>query len=324
MAGHPIRFGAKLVPQGTTIAALRAFWRLADESGFDHLWVYDHLAGVGNAATVAEPDPAVDLFDGWSLLAAMASETRTARLGAMVTANSLRHPAVLAKTATTVDHLSGGRLEFGIGTGWAEYEHRMLGIELGSPRQRIEKLDEALRILKALWSPEPFTDFAGEHYTLEKAVHAPKPVQRPHPPIWFGANAPQALARAVRHGDGFLGAGSSSTAAFAEQAGIIRRELEHQGREPAGFSIGKRVYLAVDDDPERARQQVLDGLRRIYGEMPGIADVPVFGTTEEVIRGLREVRDAGAELILLNPLGADVAAEREQMERLAADVVPQL
>ncbi|MFD0638038.1 LLM class flavin-dependent oxidoreductase [Catenulispora yoronensis] len=129
----PLRLGAKLVPQGTTIAALRAFWRLADESGFDHLWVYDHLAGVGNAATVAEPDPAIDLFDGWTLLSAMASETRTTRLGCMVTANTLRHPATLAKIATTVDHLSNGRLEFGIGAGWAEYEHHMLGLDLGTP-----------------------------------------------------------------------------------------------------------------------------------------------------------------------------------------------
>ena len=199
---HPVRFGAKLVPQGTSIAALRGFWRLADESGFDHLWVYDHLAGVGNAATVAEPDPAIDLYDGWTLLAAMASETRHARLGCMVTANTLRHPAVLAKIATTVDHLSGGRLEFGIGTGWAEYEHRMLALELGGARQRIEKLAEALAVIKALWSSERFTDFAGEHYTLEKAVHAPKPLQRPHPPIWLGGTGEKRMLRLVaEHAD---------------------------------------------------------------------------------------------------------------------------
>jgi alkanesulfonate monooxygenase SsuD/methylene tetrahydromethanopterin reductase-like flavin-dependent oxidoreductase (luciferase family) len=152
----------------------------------------------------------------------------------------------------------------------------------------------------------------------------PKPVQRPHPPIWFGGNAPKALARAVRHGDGFLGAGSSTTEAFIRQVGIIRRELDEQGRDTAGFAIGKRVYLAVDDDAERARRQVLDGLRRLYGGMPGIENVPVFGTPEDVVRGLRAVKDAGAEMILLNPLGANVDEDREQMERLAADVVSSL
>lgn len=105
---------------------------------------------------------------------------------------------------------------------------------------------------------------------------------------------------------------------------MVRRELEQRGRDPAGFTIGKRVYLAVDDDAARAREQVLAGLRRIYGGMPGIEDVPVCGTSTDVVRGLQDVRDAGAEMILLNPVGADVADDREQMERLVADVVPHL
>jgi alkanesulfonate monooxygenase SsuD/methylene tetrahydromethanopterin reductase-like flavin-dependent oxidoreductase (luciferase family) len=126
------------------------------------------------------------------------------------------------------------------------------------------------------------------------------------------------------HGDGFLGAGSSTTESLIRQVGIIRRELDEQDRDPAGFAIGKRVYLAVDDDAERARTQVLDGLRRLYGGMPGIENVPVFGTPEDVVRGLREVKSAGAEMIVLNPLSADVDKDREQMDRLAADVVSQL
>jgi alkanesulfonate monooxygenase SsuD/methylene tetrahydromethanopterin reductase-like flavin-dependent oxidoreductase (luciferase family) len=147
-------------------------------------------------------------------------------------------------------------------------------------------------------------------------------VQRPHPPIWFGAGAPRSLARAVRHGDGFLGAGSTTTAAFAEHVATVRREVERQGRD--GFTIGKRVYLIVDDDASRARERVLEGLRRVYGRMPGIEDVPVSGTPDDVVRGLREVADAGAEMILLHPLGASVAEDREQLERLAAEVVPGL
>src|SRR5258707_506940 len=111
---HPLRIGVKLAPQGTTMAAQRSFWRLADQAGFDHLWVYDHLAGVGVAGMVGEPDVGVDVFDGWSLLAAMASETSRIRIGNMVTANTFRHPGVLAKIASTVDHLSGGCLEFGL------------------------------------------------------------------------------------------------------------------------------------------------------------------------------------------------------------------
>jgi hypothetical protein len=116
-----------------------------------------------------------------------------------------------------------------------------------------------------------------------------------------------------------MGAGSSTTAKFAEQVAILRRELEAQQR--TDFPIAKRVYLAVDDDAAAARDQVRAGLHRLYGDLPGITEVPVAGTPEEVLAGLHEVAEAGAELLLLNPLGADVAADREQLERLAADVL---
>jgi alkanesulfonate monooxygenase SsuD/methylene tetrahydromethanopterin reductase-like flavin-dependent oxidoreductase (luciferase family) len=149
-------------------------------------------------------------------------------------------------------------------------------------------------------------------------------VQRPHPPIWFGGQAPKALARAVRHGDAFLGAGSSTTEKFAEAVPIVRREIAEQAKDPATFRIGKRVYLMIDDDPGRARERALDGLHRIYGSMPGVDEVPVSGTVDDVVAGLREVIDAGAETILLNPVGRDVAEDREQMEHLAAEVIPQL
>jgi alkanesulfonate monooxygenase SsuD/methylene tetrahydromethanopterin reductase-like flavin-dependent oxidoreductase (luciferase family) len=140
----------------------------------------------------------------------------------------------------------------------------------------------------------------------------------------FGGQAPKALARAVRHGDAFLGAGSSTTAKFAEAVSIVQRELASQGKDPAHFPIGKRVYLMIDNDPAKARQRVLDGLHRIYGGMPGIDDVPVSGSVDDVVGGLRGVIDAGAQTILLNPVGRDVAEDREQMERLAAEVIPQL
>ena len=128
----------------------------------------------------------------------------------------------------------------------------------------------------------------------------------------------------MRHGDSFLGAGSSTTEAFAGAVKIVRSELAEQHKDPTQFTIGKRVYLMLDDDAAKARDRVLAGLRRIYGQMPGIEAVPVSGTPDDVARGLREVIDAGAEMLLLNPVGADVPENREQMERLAAEVLPQL
>lgn len=178
--------------------------------------------------------------------------------------------------------------------------------------------------MKAAWSDEPRVTFHGRFRDVDGLPIAPKPVQRPHPPIWFGANAPRAIARAVRHGDAFMGAGSSTTEDFANAVRTLRRELTEQDRDPADFRIGKRVYLIVDDNAAKARTRVLAGLRRIYGTMAGVDAVPVSGTTADVVRGLREVIDAGAHTLLLHPVGANVTEDREQMERLAAEVIPQL
>jgi len=128
----------------------------------------------------------------------------------------------------------------------------------------------------------------------------------------------------VRLADAFLGAGSTSTAVFAEAVKTVRHELDEQHKDATQFTIGKRVYLTIDDDAGRARERMLDGLHRIYGDMPGLENVAVTGAPDDVVRGLHEVIDAGAEMILLNPAAKTVAENREQMERLATDVIPQL
>jgi len=227
----------------------------------------------------------------------------------------------LASAATAVDRLSHGRLDVGVGTGGGFRNFAAFGVDKAT---YISYFTEGLELMKAAWSDEPKVTFHGRFRDIDDVPIQPKPVQRPHPPIWFGGQARKALARAVRHGDSFLGAGSSTTEAFAAAATVVRNELDEQRKDPAHFTIGKRVYLMVDDDAARARERVLAGLGRIYGQMPGIDSVPVSGTPDDVARGLRAVIDAGAEMLLLNPVGADVNENREQMERLAAEVIPQL
>ena len=170
----------------------------------------------------------------------------------------------------------------------------------------------------------PTVTFHGRFRDVDDAVVQPKPIQRPHPPLWFGGHAPAALARAVRLGDAFIGAGSSTIGDFAGVVAALRRELDVQGKDPAGFTIAKRMYLMVDDDAARARERVLAGLDVIYGRRESNEDIAIWGTPEQVADAVRRVGDAGAGLVVLNPVGRNAGEDHEQMERLAGDVIPQV
>lgn len=294
---------------GFDAAGLRSFLAQAEELGFEGGWVLEQTIG------------AAPLLAPLELLAYCAACTERLRLGVAVLVTSLHDPLQLASAVTAVDRLSHGRLDVGVAPGGGRRQFAAFGVDKGT---FISYFTEGLELMKAAWSDEPRVTFHGRFRDVDDLPIAPKPVQRPHPPIWFGGLAPKALARAVRHGDSFLGAGSSTSEAFAGAVTVVRRELDEQDKDPARFTIGKRVYLTVDDDAARARERVLAGLHRIYGRMPGVQDVPVSGTPDDVARGLREVIDAGAQMLLLNPVGADAGENREQMERLAAEVIPQL
>ncbi len=294
---------------GFDAAGIRSYLARAEELGFEGGWVLEQI--VGQAPLLAPLE----------LLAYAAACTERLRLGVAVLVSSLHDPLQLASAITAVDRLSHGRLDVGVAPGGGFRQFPAFGVDKAT---FISNFTEGLELMKAAWSDEPKVTFHGRFRQVDDLPIQPKPVQRPHPPIWFGGQAPKALARAVRHGDAFLGAGSSTTAKFAEAVKTVRQELAEQGKDSARFSIGKRVYLMIDDDPARARERVLTGLHRIYGAMPGIDVVPVSGTVDDVAAGLRDVIDAGAEMILLNPVGRDVAEDREQMEWLAAEVVPQL
>ena len=237
---YPVRIGLKLSNQNTNAAELRAIWQVADQSGFDHLWNFDHFAAIMT-------DPEIDVFEGWTLLGAMAEATSRVRIGCMVTGNTYRHPAVLAKMAVTVDHLSGGRLELGIGAAWAENEHEMLGIEFGTAGRRVEWLDEACQIMKQLFAQER-TTFEGSHYTLRDAISNPKPVQKPHPPFWIGGRGERKTLRVIaQHADVWNAPGGEPDE-VARLAGVLDAHCADVGRDPAEIRRSVQMRYAGDDD----------------------------------------------------------------------------
>jgi probable F420-dependent oxidoreductase len=286
-------------------AAMRAYLARAEELGFESGWTQEQVLG-----TIPHLGPV-------ETLTYAAACTERLRLGCAVFITTLHSPVHLAKSLSTLDQLSRGRLEVGVGTGG----RRMFSAFGVDPETFVSRFTEGLALMRALWT-EPQVTFRGRFWQLDDAAMEPKPFQKPAPPVWFGANQPPALRRAVRLGDGFFGAGSTTTERFAEQVQIVRDELAQRAAGPAGFPIAKRVYIAVDDDAERGRERMGEALGRQYGSF-GLRDmtpVAVYGPPAACAAGLREVAAAGAGMILLNPLFDDA----EQMERLAAEVVPQL
>jgi F420-dependent oxidoreductase-like protein len=230
--------GLKLAPMHCTIEDQRGVWTIGDEAGFDHVWVFDHFNPVAGELSGIE-------WEGWTLLAAMAEATKRVRIGVMVTGNTYRHPAVLAKMAVTVDHLSGGRLEFGIGAGWAEVEHRMLGIEFPPAAERIRRLGEACEVIKNLWTEE-VANHDGPAYRLEGAIQNPKPLQKPHPPIWIGGAGERRTLRIVaEHADVWNLAGADVSEAVRKSK-ILDDHCSELGRDPA--TIRRSIQLRADTE----------------------------------------------------------------------------
>lgn len=281
----------------------RAYLGRAEELGFESAWTQEAVLGTGAQLAPLE-----------AMTYAAACTTRL-RLGCVVFVTPLHNPVHLAKDLSTLDQLSRGRLDIGVGTGGKARPFAAFGI---SPDRHIGRFTEGLALMKALWT-QPRVTFNGEFWQLKDAAMEPKPAQKPHPPIWFGASAEPALRRAVRLGDGFFGAGSSPTANFADQVQFVRGALAEAGREPGTFPIAKRIYIAVDDDARRARTRINDAMARIYGSrISAIEAAAVAGTPADCVREVNAVAEAGAELILFTT----VFDQPEQMERLAGEVIP--
>ncbi len=278
----PVRFGLKLSQQVHPIEAQREAWKIADAAGFDHIWPFDHLIALG-------PDPTQPIFDGWTILGAVAESTTRTRIGLNVTGNLYRHPGLLAKIAVTVDHLSQGRLEFGIGAAWNEPEFKMHGLPFPSAADRIRMLDESIRAMKALWADGRAT-FSGRFYQLADAIAEPKPVQKPHPPIWIGGSGPQLTMRVVaRHADVWNSA-AGTPEEMAARLAILDEHCAKVGRDRATIRLSHNLRV---DDVEAALRQLEASRALGYSEFlifPGQGDLRrAAEAAGKVLPRLREI-----------------------------------
>ena len=228
-------FGLDVAQHQLSWEEIRRRVRFAEDAGFAGVWLFDHF-------TALYGDPEGPCLEGWTLLAALAAATERVRLGTLVTGITYRHPSVLAAQAITVDHASGGRLDLGLGAAWHAREHRALGIAFPSTRQRVERLEEAVEVIRLLMTTDGAT-YDGRHYGLQDATYRPRPVQRPHPPLWIGAGGPRrTLPLAARVADVWHTFGDP--AALARKSRIVDEHAQRAGRDPASIRRSTNVSLS--------------------------------------------------------------------------------
>jgi F420-dependent oxidoreductase-like protein len=246
-----MRFGLDTAQHQQTWAGLLERVRFAEDAGFDGAWLFDHFKALYG-------DPRGPCLEGWTLLAGLAASTTRIRLGTLVTGITYRHPSVLAAEALTVDHLSGGRLELAVGAAWLEEEHRELGIPFPPARERADRLEEGVQVLRLLMT-EDRAMFDGAYYRLDGASLRPRPVQRPHVPMWIGGNGEhRTIPTAARHADAWHGWGSVEE--LRRLNALLDRHAADAGRDPSTILRAADLSLSEPWDEVRSR---LEGLRGI-------------------------------------------------------------
>ncbi|MER7279247.1 LLM class flavin-dependent oxidoreductase [Dactylosporangium sp. NPDC000244] len=261
-----VSFGIMTAPMQVGYADIVRVWREADAvEQIEHAWLFDHLMPIGG-------DPAGPIFEGWTLLSALAAQTGRLRLGLLVTSNRFRPPAMLAKIAATVDVVAGGRLDFGIGVGsrpghpLARREYDGNGLPYLDAADATERLDEACTVIRRLWTEDEPFDFAGRHVALTGAFGNPKPVQRPHPPILVGGRAKATLRQVARHADIWNIPGGDLDDCVRRSA-MLDGYCAEIGRDPA--EITRSMHLSVEsyERPEPTREAIAAAVAAGFGHI---------------------------------------------------------
>lgn len=294
-------------PGPTDLGLIKDHLNLVEELGYESVWTQH-----GVFATSPNIEP-------FTLLSYAASYTKAIKLGISVVVLPYHDPVNIAKLSASVDQISGGRFILGVGIGGGQESYPALGFD---DTRRITRFEDAVTLIRRLWS-EPSVDFENQFWKLDNITVNPKPVQKPHIPIWFGASAYSAVERAARMGDGFMGAGAanaSDIAAFRKVLSNLRSALEKHGRDPRSYPISKRVYLAIDNDRESAEGKIKEWFTDHYHSAELGMTVSLIGSADEIVDKLGPLVDEGLDMIMFNP----VYNLTEHAQIIAERIVPQL
>lgn len=308
-----LRLGINLWSQAGTWPELLDAALRVDRLGYDTLWTWDHLHAIVG-------DPHQPILEGWGLVQAWAAVTERVRLGVLVTANTFRNPGLVAKSAVTLDHISGGRAILGLGAAWHAGEHEAHGIDFGTGfGQRIDWLAESVGAVRSLLDGDAVTSPAGGRYAFRELRHAPAPVQ-PHLPLMIGGSGRQKTLRIVaRHADMWNALGTPAVA--AELDGVLRQRCAEVGRDPAGIDRSVNLWVSIRDTETEARAAWAGWMER--NRVPvaeTISEIrPLFGSPAQVAGRLRQYVVAGFSSAIVE---VPAPYDAETIERLIGEVKP--
>lgn len=317
-------------PEGAPASwdAVAGWARRAESLGYDSVWISDHY--FLSLARYGGPDEPFGSPEAMTALAGLAAVTERVRLGALVLSAAFRHPALLAKEAVTVDLLSGGRLDLGLGAGWYEAEYEAFGHPFGTPGERFEVLEETVEVLARLWGDEEPVSWEGKHFRLSEAYCRPRPSRAGGPPIWVGGKGgPRLLRLVAARAAGWNTVWTWTPDAYAERARVLDEACERAGRDPSSVRRSVGLYTLVGDSPADVGRR-WDGFR---SWAPGGAFVgasleewsgdTLAGTVETVVERLAEFSRLRVEEVVVNPAPLPFAvADREMVDLIAERVIP--
>ncbi len=289
MSNDGVAFGLFFPQVGVDLAALLERAHACEEGGFHSIWLADHMWARGL--------PDVDHLEIWTALTALAARTSRIRLGSLVLCNSYRNPSLVAKMAASLDQISGGRLELGMGAGWMDEEYRAYGYNFPGVRTRIEQLDEALEVIRRLFTERRST-FQGKYYAVDDAPNNPKPRQRPSPPITIGGAGERLLLRVVaKHADRW-NCPMNAAADMPHKLEVLRSHCADVGRDPSSITVSEQTIVVLGKD-ESDLEQRWEMAKAFLGGFADLKTVAVRGTPEQVAEGLRAKVARGVRLFTI-------------------------
>ena len=309
-----MRFGLFTSMGMQTWEDVRDLWRHSEATGWDVACVTDHF--MPNTR-----DREGAMLESWSTLAALAALVPRIRVGTIVLGNTYRHPAVVAKMAAQVDIISGGRLVLGLGAGWQENEHEAYGIPFHTMRERLERLDEACQVMRALWTQRR-SDFAGRYYRLADAPLDPKPVQTPHPELMIGGGGERVTLRIVaQHADHWNVWGGPKV--LARKGAVLDEHCGAVGRDPKAITRSGNMALLITDSKAEVEQLADTIATRMGRHAADARDTCLAGTPKQIRERLHELRAAGVGVLFIPTLFRPLPDLRRDLDRFIAEIAPE-